>query len=273
MKKCFIGLTVSLLFCSYGSYGQSFKDAFKGALNANDLAKAEQILKDWDFADANDPELYVSYFNFYTLKSQTKDPRNYDEVFARKALDFISEGIERFPTRFDMRIGKLYMLVRMKDYPAITTNVIQLIDYSGKINNNWKSEEFRLLEEPEEMLYGAVQEFQELLFAADDEKLYPDIIRISEEMLKHYPKHLQSWLNISMVYVTGKNYDKSLETLLKAEKIDSKDPVLLYNIASVYKLKGEKEQAGKYFELTTRHTTAKEADLKAAAQKQLNSLK
>jgi tetratricopeptide (TPR) repeat protein len=273
MKKIFMIVTISFLCCSYSAYGQSFKEVFKEALNAKNMARAEKILKDWDFADTNDPELYVSYFNFYTLKSREKDPRNYDMEYVRKALDFISEGIERFPTRFDMRIGKLYMLAQTKDYAAVTADVIQLIKYSDKIKNNWKSEDFRLLEEPDKMLYGAVQEFQELLFAEEDEKLHEDILQISEEMLRYYPEHLQSRLNQSTIHVIRKEYDKSLETLLKAEKIDSKDPVLLYNIASVYKLKGEKEQAGKYFELTTRHTTAKEADLKAAAQKQLNSLK
>ena len=164
-------------------------------------------------------------------------------------------------------------MYHVKDFTSFTSDIIALITYSKKIENNWKKEDFKLLDKPDEMLYGAVQDFQELLFAEGNEKLYDNIIRISEEMLKNYPDHLQSRLNISTIYIARNDYDKSLDALQKAEKIDSTNPILLYNIASVYKMKGEKENAKKYFALTTRNTTQKEEKLKEAALKQLDLLK
>lgn len=277
MKKRFTTLAITFLFCSCGVYGQSFKEVFKEALKAGDLKAAERILKDWDLADANDAEIYVSYFNFYTLKSQQGVAQGRADEDAQKALEYISEGIERFPTRFDMRIGKLYMLVRQKDYATVVGDLIRLIEYSKKIGNNWKGEDFRLIEKPDEMLYGAVQEFQEILFeerAEGDEQLLDAIRRISEEMIRHYPAQVQGWINLSTVYAIRKEYDRSLEALSKAEQIEPGNAILLYNIACVYRLRGERESAAKYFALAIKNATGDDDDaLKAAAQRQLDSLK
>jgi tetratricopeptide (TPR) repeat protein len=277
MKKRFTTLAITFLFCSCGVYGQSFKEVFKEALKAGDLKAAERILKDWDLADANDAEIYVSYFNFYTLKSQQGVAQGRADEDAQKALEYISEGIERFPTRFDMRIGKLYMLVRQKDYATVVGDLIRLIEYSKKIGNNWKGEDFRLIEKPDEMLYGAVQEFQEILFeerAEGDEQLLDAIRRISEEMIRHYPAQVQGWINLSTVYAIRKEYDRSLEALSKAEQIEPGNAILLYNIACVYRLRGERESAAKYFALAIKNATGDADDaLKAAAQRQLDSLK
>lgn len=272
MSRNILLLIISVLFCSSVS-GQSFKETFRQALDARDMAKAEEILKAWDFADSNDSELYVSYFNFYTVKSLEKKAETYDREYAKKALEYISEGVDRFPTRFDMRIAKIYMLGELEDYSSYTSEIIRMIEYSDKIQNNWKGEDFSLVDKPEDMFFGAVLDFQELLYSKQDASLYKDMIRISEEMLKYYPKHVQSRLNLSTVYIIQKEYDKSLETLLKAKEIEPGNPVLLYNIAYVYNLKGDKENAKKHYELTIAYTTEEGEKLKEAAQKQLDALK
>jgi tetratricopeptide (TPR) repeat protein len=273
MKNGFIFLVIVFLFCSYSSYGQSFKGDFKDALDAKNMTKAEEILIAWDYADANDPELYVAYFNFYTLKSMEKDSTNYDQEYIRKALEYISNGIAFYPTRFDMRLGKIYMLIQLKDYKSVTSEIVNLINYSKEIENDWKGENFRLIEKPDEMLNGAVQEFQGIMFSKEDTTLYDDIIKISEEMLKCYPTHAQSLLNTSTVYVLKKDFDKSLEVLLKAEQMKPKNAVLQYNLAYVYEIKGDKDNAGKHYKLTVDHATDKEERLKEAAQKRLDLLK
>ncbi|MDR3250475.1 MAG: tetratricopeptide repeat protein [Tannerella sp.] len=272
MKRIFLFFILGLLTCSYVS-GQSFKEDVAKALNAKNMIKAESILKAWDLADANDPELYVSYFNFFTLKSQEKDANNPDKEFVKKALEFIAEGVERFPTRFDMRIAEIYMLAKIKDFETLTSKVINMIDYSKKIENNWKGEDFRLVGSPFEMLEGSVLDFQGRLYAEDNPALYQNIVRISETMLKHYPKHVQSMLNLSTVYISEKKYDKSIDILKKATEIEPSNAILLYNLGYVYGVKEDKGNARKYFELSVANCTPKEAELKEAAQKQLEQIK
>ena len=276
MNRNVLVLLISCLLTSSGIFGQSYKLNFLMALQAKDMAKAEEVLKAWDFADANDAELYVAYFNFFTVKSKEANVLNvsgYDSKFSKQALEFISEGIDRFPTRFDMRVAKIYMLGEMNDYQGYISEVLEMIAYSVKIENNWKGEDFTLVSEPEEMFFGAVLEAQSYFFLKENPSLYKEIIRISDEMLKYYPNHVQSLLNLSTVYVYQKDFDKSIETLLKAVTIEPTNSILLYNIASVYNLKGEKDNAKKYYALTINHIKEKEEKLKEAAQKQLEALK
>ena len=275
MNRNILFLVISVLFCTHVS-GQSFYKDFTSALNAKNTSKMEEILKAWDFADSNDPELYVAYFNFYTVKS--KDAvgvvsTGYDANYSKKALEYISEGIERFPTRFDMRVAKVYMLANLKEFSSLTSEVIKTIEYSAKIKNDWKGSEFRIIDEPVEMFYGAIVEFQGLLYKEKNTALYSNMLKISEAMIRHYPQHVQSMLDISTVYVRQNKYNESIDILQKAIKIEPQNTILNYNLAYVYEMKGEKANAKKYFEVVVANATEKENQLKEAAERHLNDLK
>ena len=73
---------------------------------------------------------------------------------------------------------------------------------------------------------------------------------IANEVLKHYPNHIPSLSNISISYLVSGKFDKGIETLLKAEKINPKDFIVLSNIAHGYNLKGDKKKAIEYYEKT-----------------------
>ena len=275
MNKKILLSIIGCLVCFCLS-AQSHRVNFITALNANDMVKAEAALKAWDLEDANDAELYIAYFNFYTVKSKDAGKlmaNGYDVANAKQALEFITEGISRFPTRFDMRIAKLHMLRELSDYPAYVEEVITMIVQSDKIQNNWKGMDFTLVRYPDEIFYEAVLDCQGFLFSKKNPALYNDILRISDEMLKYYPKHVQSRLNKTWVYIAQKNYDKSLEELLKAKEVEPANAILLYNLAYVYNEKGDKTNAKKHYELAVTNCTEKEEQLKELAQKQLDALK
>jgi tetratricopeptide (TPR) repeat protein len=65
-------------------------------------------------------------------------------------------------------------------------------------------------------------------------------------------------------------HDKALEQLLKAEKINPKDFVILNNIGEAYKRKDDKRNAIKYFKLTSKYGNE---DAKNSAQEQIDKLK
>ena len=275
MNKKVLLLVISCLSISY-TFAQSYKANFIAALNEKKMSQAEEILKAWNLADTNDPELYIAYFNFYTIKSQEANVLNvsgYDQKFSKMALDFITEGIERFPTRFDLRMAKIHMLGELKNYKAYVEEVLNMIRYSVRIQNNWKREEFFLLDRADNMFFDAVLEYQGFLFSKGDPALYKEVIRISEEMLKFYPKNIQSLLNMSTVYVMQSEYDKSLEKLNEAIAIEPKNAILMYNFATVYNRKGDKANAKKYYELTISHCKKDEENLKEAAKMRMAELK
>ena len=275
MRKTILSLIICYLFC-FNTISQSFRVDFITAINEKDMAKAEAILKAWDLADSNDPDLYIAYFNFYTVKSMEAPVSvisSYDMKYSKQALDFISEGIERFPTRFDMRIAKLYMLRELKKYPDYIAEIKEMIVYSKKIENSWKGEDYTTLPYAEDMFFGAVLDCQEFLFSKKDASLYKNILQISDEMLKYYPNHVQSLLSCSTVYIAQNEYDKALEALQKATVKEPSNAILLYNIGYVYYMKGDRENAKKYFELTVTHSNDQIEHVKEAAKRRLEELK
>ena len=275
MNKGILLLMVCCLFFFCGN-AQSYRADFNNALEKKNMTKMEEILKAWDFADSNDPDLYIAYFNFYTLKSQQVSmlsATGYDRNFSKQALGFITEGIIRFPTRFDMRIAKIHMLGVLRDYPAYVDEVIAMIRYSVEIQNNWKREEYLILDKPDAMFYDAVLEYQGFLFSKNDPALHKEIIRISEEMLKFYPKHVQSLLSMSTVYDRQKEVDKSLTVLTKALAIEPANAVVMYRLALVYYQKSDRANVKKYLELAVKNCKEDETELKEKALKRLAELK
>jgi Tfp pilus assembly protein PilF len=99
------------------------------------------------------------------------------------------------------------------------------------------------------------------------------MLQISEAMLKYYPKHVKSMLNMSTIYVKQNKIDKSIEILIKANSIEPKNAILNYNLAYVYLMKDDKANAKKYFDLVVLNATEKENDLREAARRHLNELK
>jgi tetratricopeptide (TPR) repeat protein len=77
--------------------------------------------------------------------------------------------------------------------------------------------------------------------------------RIAEAILTYYPNHVESMSNISVGYLINEDYDKAIDILQKAEKLDSKDFIILSNIAHAYKSKGDKKNAIKYYKLTKKY--------------------
>ena len=272
MNRNILLLIISFLFCSYIN-GQSHKELVNSALAAKDMTKAEEQLKAWSLADSIDPELYISYSNFYTIKSQEAgllSTTGYDVNYSKKALEYIAYGIERYPTRFDMYIVKIYLLAKLKDYKSFTSEIIKMIELSDKIKNNWRGIDFETLDNAEKILYGAILEFQGILLK---EKLYDNMIQISETTLKYYPRHVQSILDLSTVYFNLNKPDESINLLTIATQIEPENAIVQYNLAYLYSLKGDKTNAKKYYELVVVNAKEEEAVLKNSAQQHLEELK
>ena len=81
---------------------------------------------------------------------------------------------------------------------------------------------------------------------------------------------MASLSNLSITYLLTDQYDKAISPLLKAEKLDPKDYIVLSNIARAYVLKGDKQKAIEYYEKTSKYG---DEQIKAFAQQQIEKLK
>mgnify|MGYP003380295723 CR=1 FL=1 len=63
-------------------------------------------------------------------------------------------------------------------------------------------------------------------YNTENDDLLDNMKRIAETVLKYYPDHIESLSNLSIVFMLQKQYDKALEPLLKAEKLNPKDYIV-----------------------------------------------
>ena len=289
-------LTVLILF-TVNSNAQDFPKKFKDLGANNDTTAQLKLLKDWETAQPKDPELYVSWFNFYVKKSMQElialeeNPQKealqltdstgkvvgylnsssqYRPELLQKAFEYIDKGINIHPTRLDMRFGKIYMLGQAGNFEKFTKTIIETLEYGNNIKYAWLWKEGETLENPRSFLIESMQDYINTIYSTEDNSLLPYMRQISEAVLKYEPEHVISLANIALTYAIEEDYDKALPHLLKAEKINPKDVIVLNNIAEIYVRKKDNANAKKYYEKIIKTGTKEEADIARERIKELN---
>lgn len=272
---------IMLSFFSIHLSGQSNYQQFKKLSEEDDTTKIKSFLDAWEKSSPDDPELYTAQFNYYFSNSrqelislqqgapkgegfQVQDSAGkvvgyigpqtgYDPGMVEKAFKSINTGIEKYPNRLDMRFGKCYVLGKIGDYNNFTKEIIKTVEYSVVNKNNWLWMENKQQDDGEHFMLSAIQDYLGQLYETQDERLLDNMIEIGEATLKHYPKSVEILSTTSVAFLLKKEYDKALGYLKQAEEINPKDYIVLNNIAQGYKLKGDKVNAIKYYELTEKY--------------------
>ena len=194
----------------------------------------------------------------------------YDQTELKKGLDKINEGIELYPNRLDMRFGKIYALGQIPDWKNFTSEIIKTVEYSAKNNNKWTWTNHEKYDGTEKEFLLDIQTYQLQLYNTGDDNLLENMREIATKVLEYYPNHIESLSNIGSTYLITGEYNKGIEALLRAEKINPKDYIVLGNIAQGYKLKGDKEKAIEYYEKTAEYGDER---AKEFAKQQITELK
>jgi tetratricopeptide (TPR) repeat protein len=194
---------------------------------------------------------------------------DYDSTILDKAFQCIDTGISTWPSRLDMRFGKIYALGQVENYEAYTNEIINTIEAGNRLKQKWVWTNNKPVNEPERFLLRTIQHYVTQLYNAGDDQL-TRMRRIAQAVLKYYPRHVESLSNLAITYGLQGDYNKALDALLQAEKIMPRDVIVLNNIATMYERKGDKLNAIKYLELTAK---LGDKDTKDAAVRKLQELK
>ncbi|MFI1770233.1 tetratricopeptide repeat protein [Thalassobellus citreus] len=295
--KRILGTLIVILISQIG-FSQDYQSEFQKYCQTNDTINQLKTLKKWQSEDAKDAELFTSYFNYHFMKSRqeilalTNDQPNgdslvlkdslnhnaaflgsqihYDQTELKKGLNKIDEGIKLYPNRLDMRFGKIYALGQILDWTNFTSEIIKTVEYSAKNNNKWTWTNHEKYDGEEKEFLLDIQNYQLQLYNTGNDDLLKNMREIANTVLKFYPNHIESLSNISITYLLTGEYDKGIESLLRAENINPKDYIVLGNIAQGYKLKGDKEKAIEYYKKTAEYG---DESAKKYAEQQITELK
>jgi len=288
---------VFILICPI-LFGQNYQAEFKDLYAKNDTIAQRKLLAEWKKATPDDPELYTSYFNYFYAKSLqeiiTIDPQPkseqsfgildslgqvagymnnsviYKEEMVEKGFQYIDKGIGKFPSRLDMRFGKIHLLGQITNWEEYTQEILKAIEYSNEIAHKWTWTDDQPVKDSVNFFLGALQEYIVTLYVTGDDSLLLKMRVIAEKVLEYHPKHIESLSNISVTYLLLGEFDKGIEVLLKAEKINPKDYIILNNIAQGYKSKGDKKRAMKYYNKTIKYGDEKAVQFAKQQIKDLN---
>lgn len=303
MKITSTALTVTLLFTSpfLQANGQSLKEQFD-ELSAKEDTVAERIhIEKWEKLAPDDPELYVAWFNYYvdlshreivrldkngadkegfavmSQDTSVKEPvgymyseKYYDTGILNQGFEKIEKGIEKFPSRLDMRFGKAFMYGQIADFDNFTKEIIRTIQYSGINKNQWTWSEGKPIEDGRNFMLSAVQDYQVQLYNTGNDSLLDNMEQIAKAVLALYPNNVENLSNLSVVYMLREDYGNALTVLHKAEKLNPDDYIVLNNIAHAYKQLGYKDNAIKYYELAEKYG---DNETKAQAASEIRKLK
>jgi tetratricopeptide (TPR) repeat protein len=261
--------------------GQSNYEKFKKLFKKNDTTQIKSLLSEWEQTNPNDPELYTSSINFYFSNSKQeiisvdRDQKSkesfqltdstgniagyinsnlgYNPNKISKAIRYANTGIDKFPDRLDIRFGKCYVLQEIGDYDSFTKEIIKAVEFSQVNKNNWLWTENKKQEDGEGFFLGTIQSYLKEMYETENDNLLPNMIQIGETVLRYYQNNIEILSTTSVALMLTKNYDKAIEYLKEAEKLNPKDFIVLNNIAQGYKLKGDKTNAIKYYELTEKY--------------------
>ncbi|MDR1003400.1 MAG: hypothetical protein LBL97_00105 [Prevotellaceae bacterium] len=253
---------------------QDYKADFLKYYQKGDTLQQRKVLQAWEQKSPKDAELFTCYSNYYMGLSRqevvgltTEQPDGealvltdndgnvagymgstitYQTAMLQKGIDKLNEGIALYPDRLDMRFGIVYLLGVNKQWKAFADNIIKTIQYSARNKNKWTWTENHPFTDGEEGFLAALQDYQLQLYNTEDDTLLPYMRAIAQEVLKHYPKHVESMSNIAITYMLTQKYNEALNFLLQAEKYAPNDTVVLENIAYCYEHIGEDVKAKKY---------------------------
>ncbi len=272
-----LGTLIAILISQIG-FSQDYQSEFQKYCQTNDTINQLKVLVEWKNSNPKDAELYTSFFNYHFMKSKqevlamsTDEPNgesfvlkdslnqtagfigskiHFDKTELERGLNKIDEGIKLYPDRLDMRFGKIYALGEVFDWKRFTSEIIKTIEYSAKNDTNWTWTNNEKYDGGEKEFLLDMQTYQLQLYNTGNDNLLKNMREIANTVLKFYPNHIESLSNLSITYLLVGEYDKGIEPLLRAEKINPKDYIVLSNIAKGYKLKGDKKKAIEYYERT-----------------------
>jgi len=273
MKYYFILLFIAVAHCSFG---QNFQTELAKHFRSGDTLKQREILEKWEKENSDNPELYINYFNFYldkakreitafSIEQSTKNEKehinsddqeldntenqfavNY-EIYTQNALQKIEKGIGKYPDRLDMRLGKIYVLAQNANWNEYTSEIIRAVRHSSTNNNLWAWTNNEELPGGKSFFLSTLRTYQSTLFKTGEDSLILNVRAIANEIFTYYPTNTESLTNISLTYILTNDYDRGMDYLLVAEKINPKDAEVLSNIAHTYVLKKENSKAIKYY--------------------------
>jgi len=270
----FISVSLILFAEDKAAYGTKAQTNFEILYyNQHKGDEALKILDDWLKVDNTNPELYIDYFNYYLGKGrksgiafdsapgtkgasiQLADPKtnkvigymhdstSYDAEQIQQALHYLNLGLMYSVDRLDMYFGKIHILNEIGDYDTASKTVFDVLDRSKINGNEWYWSKNKKLEDGKNFLLQNMNDYYAKWIHIRTKESIKALKETSEKQIELYPDSIFAYNFLAYSYILKNEKVKAIPILLKAEKINPSDFIILNNLERLYADTGDKQNA------------------------------
>jgi tetratricopeptide (TPR) repeat protein len=197
-----------------------------------------------------------------------------DTVLAQRALDTLRDGIHRHPERLDMRMGLAYLCQQLGMRIAEVQVVQETIGYSLQHGDalRWSYGEPLPLPANQyvpQVLHDYVRYYADRGAPGDDRAM----MALAQLIMQAYPNSPYVPNDVAYWYATQNQWERSLDFLKLAERADSTDALVLYNLGWAHEQLKRRAPAVRYYRRALAVGTAgRKADIVQSASQRLAAL-
>ncbi|GAB5558042.1 MAG: tetratricopeptide repeat protein [Schleiferiaceae bacterium] len=246
------------------------QERFYGFLGSEHPDSALYFLNLWKQEDSTDAEFYIATFNYYFSIAErevmildknvpnaedalilTDDSGNvagsmysviqYDDELVDKGIAAVSEGIEKYPNRLDMYLGRIYVLGKAERKDQQVQKILELIELNYKDPKGWMWSEGEVIEDTA-LVFGAIQDYLYDYFTSDPPDL-ETIETINTKLVERYPTHPEFASNEGVIEIYRGNIEAAIVKFKRAESLAPNDGIILGNLGYCYLELGENDKA------------------------------
>ncbi len=284
MKK---KLFVILIICfSLNIYGFDKQNQVVSGLRSGDYENVKSLLQEWEKESPSDPDLMTGWFNYYlNRKAEEKSivgymhngqygiysKTVYDDDDLKTAISYLDKALKKNPYRMDIYFGKIRSLLSAEKYSDASIAIAEFFKVYDKNklnwywtnnesfkNNNWDIEDFVI------ECFNDYCSMYDFYVARDAAK------KTLDEIIKRFPQNVIFLNYLSYYYSSSKEYNKAIEILLSAYKIDPNDYIIIGNLASNCEKIENYKEAEKWYTIMSKMDSE---EAKTYASQGLNRIK
>ena len=272
-------ILVALLFVlSRNVHSQSMQEEFYDQWARQDTSGMFGFLKEWKLTEPYNPDVYVGFFNYYAIQTFEEDsllmssmpidsgeykssvdtiegtPSEWVKIMVINdsildiAFAWVEEGIQRFPDRLDLRMGKVYLAIETDRFYEVSASLQETLEMGDSINHAWKWMQEEILDDGRDFMYSSVQGHLFSLFEKEDSTALEVIREISILTVDDDKQEYLSVTNLATVAMIQERYSAAQDWLKRANEIHGNDPVILSNLGFCTWKLGDMKRAKKYYQ-------------------------
>jgi tetratricopeptide (TPR) repeat protein len=236
-------------------------------------AQIDSLFDEWRAKQPDDPDGWITSANYYFNQRgpliSTKKPAKgdfaltdkktgklagsisfeQDPASMKRATELLEEATKKFPDRLDIWCGLAFILQESGNFDGEFATLKSMVAYAREHANNLKWLRGEELPAPPDQFipdklhgYGLYYEKKE---NPEDDKRFLQIATFSAEK---YPNHPYAFNDVAVYYSINKDYAKTREWLEKAQHIDPKDVLVMYNLGQVSEKLHDQSAARRWYE-------------------------